>query len=563
MSRALTVRSTFFSRIALSCLAAGLLLFGSSAALSGDQGCRAAAVWTAPQEVNYRDVLRDFDEHRSQPNLTVFIELPDGSAAEIDRDSVRLNGLPALPHPSSVGDANRNGVPDLMVKFNRGALITSTGLVTITGRTTIDGCFTGDASVEIRCLPVDVQRFDDWIDFTTANMPDPALNGRAARLEVHRVEPVFPAGCPYISPVRAVVLVHGLSTPAAAAFDLQYKDYSLMEALAMRGIETFAPNNLGFGHSAIVSGSNPLDDPCNASLPVCPEPCPPVTERAGVCDCASTLNALYKRDQQRNYLRPNPLHEYCAHTSSTHFQVVTDQVEQLSLVVDHALRSTGFDRVHLLGYSLGGSTVGKYLGDDPSHQRNVAGAIFLASAFRGTATTPTSTWPLGLINRADAMASFTGCPGEKDPAIEGPLWEAIEASDPVGPTWGTSDGLSRYPVVPRFGWNEDVAARIDVPALVMNGLKDSVVRVPASVEIWSSSPLQLPEVQCTSDADCAPDYACRPFPAPAKCRLNNRILEQIDCASNALLLETCSGEGCVDPHRRLQKRIADWILTGR
>jgi hypothetical protein len=34
-------------------------------------------------------------------------------------------------------------------------------------------------------------------------------------------------------------------------------------------------------------------------------------------------------------------------------------------------------------------------------------------------------------------------------------------------------------------------------------------------------------------------------------------LEQLGCASVALLLETCTGEGCVDPHRRVQKRVTD------
>jgi len=33
--------------------------------------------------------------------------------------------------------------------------------------------------------------------------------------------------------------------------------------------------------------------------------------------------------------------------------------------------------------------------------------------------------------------------------------------------------------------------------------------------------------------------------------------------SHALMWETCSGEGCVDPHRTVQKLVGDWILTGR
>jgi hypothetical protein len=43
-----------------------------------------------------------------------------------------------------------------------------------------------------------------------------------------------------------------------------------MEQLAMRGIDTSAANHLGLGFSSLPSESNPLDDPCNASLPQCP-----------------------------------------------------------------------------------------------------------------------------------------------------------------------------------------------------------------------------------------------------------------------------------------------------
>ena len=588
MSQAGSVRSTFLGRIALLWVGPVLLLFGSPAAFS-DEPCQAAAVWTAPQQVSFENILRDVDKQSSQPNLTVFIELPDGSAADIDPGSVRLNDLPALDHPSSVGDNNGNGVPDRMVKFNRGSLITTTGPVTITGLKTTNGCFTGDTGVEIQCLPSGVQRADDWVDYTTSNMPDPALNGRAAKLEVHRVEPVFPPSC-HITPIRAVVLVHALSTPAPAAFDLQFKDYSLMETLAMRGIRTFTFNHLGFGHSAFVSGWNPLDDPCNASLPQCSAAQCASGPIAGVCDCSS-LNPLYKRDQQGStaYLRPNPLPAYCPHTSSVNFQFITHQLEQLDLVVDYARAETGLEKIHLLAWSLGGSTIGKYLGEYPGGQQKVAAAVFLAPTFGGLGN-PTSTWPLGLINRADTLNTFNlagptcaagdgctsgcpvadpdcatglaGCPGQKDPEIADPIWTATTALDPVGPGWGPPDGLSRYPVVPRFGWVQAVAEKIEVPALLINGLKDSVVPVNQSVNLWSVSPPQDPPVACTSDADCATGYACRPFPTP-QCRLNSRTLVQLNCASHGLHWETCSGEGCVDPHLTVQKLVRNFILTGR
>ena len=236
-----------------------------SAAGAEAEPCRAATVWASPQVVNYRTVIRDTEEHGSEPNLTVFVELPDGLAADIDPGSITLNRLPALPDPSALGDANGNGVADLMVKFNRSALITTDGPLRVAGNTRSHGCFAGETAVEILCLPVAVERSDYFINFTTSNMPDEHLNDLPAKLDVARVKPVFPRGCPNISPIRALVLVHGRTVPATAAFDLQYQDYSLMERLAMRGIDTFAANHLGFGLSSLPSGSNPLDDACNAS----------------------------------------------------------------------------------------------------------------------------------------------------------------------------------------------------------------------------------------------------------------------------------------------------------
>ena len=53
--------------------------------------------------------------------VTVYIELPEGyDVEEIDISTVMLNGIvPALARPTDVGDYDSDGVPDLMVKFDR------------------------------------------------------------------------------------------------------------------------------------------------------------------------------------------------------------------------------------------------------------------------------------------------------------------------------------------------------------------------------------------------------------------------------------------------------------
>jgi alpha-beta hydrolase superfamily lysophospholipase len=503
----------------------------------------------------------------------VFIELPDGSARDIDRGSVTLAGVPALPKPNALGDADGNGIPDLMVKFNRGALLTTDGHLHVTGSTRDGGCFSGATTVDVHWCPV--QRSNYFIEFTTSNMPDPQLDGLQARLDVRRVRPV--GGCPTAA---ALVLEDGISIPAAAAFDLQYQDYSLMERLAMRGIDTFAADRLGFGLSSLPSGSNPLEDACNASLPQC-KVCP--RQPGDLCDCRPSTGinaAFYKSDQQGSdgsgrYLHPNPLPTPCAHTSSTHFQTVADEVAQLGLVVEDALERSGVPRVHLLGSAVGGSIIGKYLGDDPAHENKVEGAIFLTSSFGSGPARAIGTWPLAVMDRADAIQYFEGCPGSLDPKdldgngqpdVADALWDTIKAHDPIGAAWGPqSGGLSRYPVVTRFDWNATVASRIHVPALLMVGQKATAVNPQSSTDIWANSPLQVPDTVCASDGDCLEGYACRSVSAgtPARCRLGNRLLEPLACASTAMLWETCSGDGCVDPHRRVQQRVGDWILTGK
>jgi len=68
--------------------------------------------------------------------VTVYIELPDGyDVSEINASSIRLNEkISAEPCPVEVGDYDRDGVKDLMVKFDREKVksILKTGMQTIT-----------------------------------------------------------------------------------------------------------------------------------------------------------------------------------------------------------------------------------------------------------------------------------------------------------------------------------------------------------------------------------------------------------------------------------------------
>lgn len=76
--------------------------------------------------------------------VTAYIELPTGyDVCQIDVSTIMLNGqVPALSQPVTVGDYDQDGIPDLMVKFDRSQVqsILSTGkniMITITG--SVDG----------------------------------------------------------------------------------------------------------------------------------------------------------------------------------------------------------------------------------------------------------------------------------------------------------------------------------------------------------------------------------------------------------------------------------------
>jgi hypothetical protein len=57
--------------------------------------------------------------------VTCYIELPEGhDPAQIDISSVRLSEtIPAETRPTNLGDYDGDGIPDLMVKFSRSAVI--------------------------------------------------------------------------------------------------------------------------------------------------------------------------------------------------------------------------------------------------------------------------------------------------------------------------------------------------------------------------------------------------------------------------------------------------------
>jgi len=88
--------------------------------------------------------------------VTVYLELPVGKeVSEINLASIRLNKqIPIEPEPVEMGDYDRNGLPDLMIKFNREAIrnILEVGdkvKITISGELTDGRLFEGNDTIKV------------------------------------------------------------------------------------------------------------------------------------------------------------------------------------------------------------------------------------------------------------------------------------------------------------------------------------------------------------------------------------------------------------------------------
>jgi hypothetical protein len=89
---------------------------------------------------------------KSGPNsITAFIELPLGfDISQIDLNSVRLEGVvPAQLLPMSISDYNNNGIPDIMIKFDRKLLVNYLNSSNLFGES-VPLTITGDYSQDVQ-----------------------------------------------------------------------------------------------------------------------------------------------------------------------------------------------------------------------------------------------------------------------------------------------------------------------------------------------------------------------------------------------------------------------------
>ena len=123
-----------------------------------------------------------------------------------------------------------------------------------------------------------------------------------------------------------VLMVHGGFAPSIVAYDLQYKDYSFMAALAGAGFDVFTLSHTGYAPSP----QPHMDDPCNVDVEFQPLLVPQILR--GLCQ---------------------PLYP---------FKLVSSRSEwdELETAIRYIMELRGVDRISLVGWSTGAPRAGGF-----------------------------------------------------------------------------------------------------------------------------------------------------------------------------------------------------------
>ncbi|CAL9622179.1 alpha/beta fold hydrolase [Streptomyces sp. enrichment culture] len=293
---------------------------------------------------------------------------------------------------------------------------------------------------------------------------------------------------------KPVLMLHGRSVPALAAFDLapvpggRATRYSLAQELADDDFDVFVMDLQGSGRSPRPR----MDDPCNAN---------PV---------------------QQPVLVPNPLQAPCPPPPPYAFQLGNSESEwaELDAVVRYIRGLPGRNKpIRFIGYSLGGAIMGPYA---LQHPENVESLLLLAPVFppRGRwsdnpaqpfgrpaeaqqlpMSQPALTWgfPMFVGTKTGFKNGLDGNPALREPDIADYAWDACMESDPEGSKWGReiepgrTEGILRYRNTYWWGWNDRTVPHQNPTGTYVLGERIPVLIVYGELDRAANSPASFPD----------------------------------------------------------------------
>jgi pimeloyl-ACP methyl ester carboxylesterase len=270
---------------------------------------------------------------------------------------------------------------------------------------------------------------------------------------------------------HVVLFIHGGYSPSVVAYDLDYRDYSFMAALARAGFDVFAMAHTGYGASP-----KPLmDDPCNVDASVQP------------------------------WIIPQVLKEACAPRYP--FKLVSSRTEwdEIETVVRFIRELRNVERVSLIGWSTGAPRAGGFAALHPDAVDKLV-LFGPAPYFPSDDPPPTipepgapmilQSWDM-LMNRR--WLADVRCEGQiEDPDIREIMWRELMAVDGLGATWGRDGrGVMRAPSRMNFGWRANVA-KIRAPTLIVVGEFDNYEKRRDMWTGWRGEHKAFIKVACAS-----------------------------------------------------------------
>jgi pimeloyl-ACP methyl ester carboxylesterase len=267
-------------------------------------------------------------------------------------------------------------------------------------------------------------------------------------------EKVLPATLAAGTKPHVVLLVHGGFAPSTVAYDLPYRDYSLMSALANAGFDVFTMSHTGYGPSPRPF----MDDPCN-------------------------VDAEFQR-----LLIPHVLK--AAAPPRFPYKLVSSRTEwdELETVIRHIRDQRKVDRVSMIGWSTGAPRAGGFAALHPDEVDKLVlfgpAPYFASDEAPGAMPEPGS--PAILQSREFLLhrrwQDHVRCEGQlEDPEVCNAMWRELMALDEVGARWAADgQGIMRAPNRTNFGWRANLA-RIKAPTLVLLGEYDNYAK---RLEAW-------------------------------------------------------------------------------